>query len=210
MAILAVDLAAKLSAACLMDDNYQVHDQFDSWQTGEDEFIDRLVSYWTRFNHLPVPHTMVVEDLPHGLNYTKLVKSVCRLQGRIVQALESDDILFGEKAKVLFIAPNIWRAHYPSAKRGTGSDISVPIAEGYGYAPPADLLARSKGHGGPVRARKVASDYCAAYLIARWAVDTQRYFKTLDVPGTSRYGGNPILKKDFDAESSDASVQVRR
>lgn len=209
MAILAVDLAAKLSAACLMDDDYRVLDEFDSWQVSEDQFIDGLACYFTRFGRHGVPHAMVIEDLPHGLNYTRTVKAVCRLQGRIVQALNSDDILFGEKASALFVAPNTWRAHYPAAKRGTGSDISVPIAEGYGYQPPSDLLSRAKGHGGPTRARKVASDYCAAYLIARWAVDTQRHYGHLDVPGTSRYGTDPILKKEFDAESRERD-QIHR
>jgi hypothetical protein len=200
VAILAVDLAAKLSAACLMDGNYQVLDEFDSFGSAEDDFIARIVSTWTCPAAGQDPAALVIEDLPHGLNYSRLVKSVLRLQGRIVQAV--DWTYRGSLADIVFVAPNTWRAHYPAAKRGTGSDISVPIAEGYGYQPPSDLLQRAKGRGGPTRARKIASDYCAAYLIARWAVDTHRFHHTFDVPGTSRYGTDPIRKKDFDAESS--------
>lgn len=206
MSILAVDLAAKFSAACWMDENYQVIAEFDSWGRTEEEFLYLVIDPWLypQRDDLVRPDRLVIEDLPHGLNYTKLVKSVCRLQGRIVQAMH--EAFLGTVEDVLFLAPNTWRAHYPQATRGTGADISLTIAEGYGYQPPADLLTRAKGNGGKTRAHKVATDYCAAYLIARWAIDTRRHFGHLDVPGTSRYGHSPILKKDFDAESSNADV----
>ena len=195
MTVLAVDLAAKYSAACLMDDDYEVIEQFDSWQQTEDAFVCHLTAGWTVVN---TPDVMIVEDLPHGLRYTTLVKAVCRLQGRIVQSMQ--ECTDGDWEEILFVAPATWRAHYPEAKRGTGPDIVVPIAAQFGYTAP-DLLARAKGSGGKTRADKVATDYCSAYLIARWAIDTKRQFGTYDVPGTSRYNTTVIRKKDFDAEN---------
>ena len=193
MTVLAVDLAARYSAACLMDDDYHVIAQFDSWQTPESRFIDAVAEY---FAALTTPEVLVVEDLPHGLSYTTLVKTVCRLQGRLFDRVDSH--MEGEK--VLFLAPIQWRNHY-GLKRGTGPTIVVPTAATFGYQPP-DLLARAKGNGGPSRAAKIATDYCSAYLIARWAVDTKKKYGSYDVTGTSRYDTNAIKKKDFDAQQN--------
>lgn len=196
MTILAVDLAAKYSAACLMRDDYTVISQFDSWLASEDDFIHRLCSPWAP-TRPPVfaPDVMIVEDLPHGLNYSALVKTVCRLQGRIAQKM--NDSTDGDITDVLFVAPATWRAHYEGMQRGTGPDVVVPVAARYGYTPP-DFTERSKGNGGKTRAKKVATDYCAAYLIGRWAIDMHNEHDTFDVPGTSRYYTTVIRKKDFD------------
>lgn len=197
MTVLAVDLAAKYSAVCLMDEDYTVIKQYDSWQITEDQFVVALAAHWF-FADTP-PDVMVVEDLPHGLNYTTLVKAVCRLQGRIIQAM--DDMPEGGPEEMLFVAPNTWRAHYSGMERGTGAAAVFPVSQRFGYAPP-DLLERAKGNGGPSRAKKVASDYCSAYLIARWAIDAKNEFGTYDVPGTSRYDTTVIRKKDFDDKNS--------
>lgn len=195
MTVLAVDLAAKYSAACLMDDDHTVLKEFDSWQISEDAFIYNLSSHWM-FTSDHFPDVMVVEDLPHGLNYSRLVKTVCRIQGRIVQAMH--DTTNGDWNDILYLAPNTWRAHYSGMERGTGANAVFQACEKLGYQPP-DLLTRAKGQGGPSRAKKVASDYCSAYLIARWAIDTKKEHGTYDVPGTSRYDTDVIRKKDFDA-----------
>lgn len=193
MTVLAVDLAAKFSAACLMDDNYHVVSQVDSWLTSESRFITNLVEYFDTFTS---PEVMVIEDLPHGLSYSTLVKTVCRLQGRIYERLQNT---FSSGDEILFVAPATWRAHY-DMKRGTGPNEVFPVVEKFGYQPP-DLTARSKGNGGLSKAKKVQSDYCSAYLIARWAIDTKNQYGTYDVPGTSRYNTRVILKKDFHAEN---------
>lgn len=185
--ILAVDLAAKYSAACAMDDNHEVMASFDSWGKSEDEFLYDLISYWSLTE--VAPEVMVIEDLPHGLSYTGLVKDVCRLQGRIVQAMH------GNAKYLLFLAPRTWRAHY-KMKRGTGPNAVFDAAAKFGYTPP-DMTVRAKGNGGAARARKVQSDYCSAYLIARWTVDMKTKHGTFDVPGTSRYGTREIREKEF-------------
>lgn len=208
MQLLAVDLAAKYSAACLMDENYQVIDQFDSWQQTEEQFIYLLAGKWFQgplvddghfVDGPPPPAVMAVEDLPHGLNYSRLVKTVLRLQGRIVQAMH--EMPEGRTGDVVFLAPNAWRKHY-DLKRGTGPDIVVPTAAGFGYTAP-DVSARAQGvKGGKAIARKVATDYCAAYLIARFMVDMHKQHNTFDVVGTSRYGTEVIRKKDVNDQDS--------
>ncbi len=256
MTVLAVDLAARYSAACWMADDYRVLSQFDSWQKTEAEFIDLCVAPWSKdielraqelkvdvafkgfeehpasrctvtLTHLPtgkiatavnrnqlramnmaltelrdlvnpVPDVMVIEDLPHGLKYSSLIKAVCRLQGRIVQAMH--EIPEGDPKDILFAAPIAWREHY-DLKRGTGSTIVVPTAAQFGYHPP-DMTQRAKGNGGATLARKVETDYCAAYLIARWAIDMKKTTNTYDVVGTSRPHTTVIRKKDIDGEQN--------
>lgn len=190
MRVLAVDLAAKYSATCLMDDDYTVIEQFDSWGRDEYTFVDELCVPWMTTTP---PDVMVIEDLPHGLKYSTLIKTVCRLQGRIYQQMSQTN----SGDSILFLAPNTWRAHYEGMERGTGPEAVVPVAATFGYTPP-DFTVRAKGNGGIGRARKVATDYCAAYLIARWTVDIKHEHGTYDVPGTSRYDTNVIRKKDFD------------
>jgi hypothetical protein len=201
--ILAVDLAAKYSAACLMNDDYKVISQFDSWVNDEDVFVHKLAVH--RYNDGPsTPDVMIVEDLPHGLNYTKLVKKVLRLQGRIVHAMNMYHP--GGAKLIVFAAPNAWRAHFQGMERGTGSAAVFPVSAGFGYVPP-DFTERTKGKGGNGLATKIASDYCSAYLIARWAIDMNTRYGTYDVPGTSRYDTDPILKKDFDANKAEHSQE---
>lgn len=257
MTVLAVDLAAKYSAACLMGEDFTVLKQFDSWQQTEEQFIYLCVGQWfrsqvvdipiqelridvfragadrpchVRITHLPTgtvadaeerselsgkaaalrklhekldpyPEVLVVEDLPHGLKYSTLIKTVCRLQGRFIQAMH--EMPEGRTEDVLFLAPAEWRRTYPGLERGTGPDAVVPVAAELGYEPPTEELAeRANGvKGGKAIARKVATDYCSAYLIARWAIDTKTKHGTYDVVGTSRYDTTVIRKKDFDDQA---------
>lgn len=190
MTVLAVDLAAKYSAACLMTDDYKVLHEVDSWGISEDDFLFELCR---PFTWSPVPDVMVVEDLPHGLNYSTLIKTVCRLQGRLYAQMQSP---WKNGDKVMFLSPAEWRRTYDGMGRGTGPKIVVEVAARYGYAPPADLLSRAKGNGGKTVADKVATDYCSAYLIARWAVTTKKEHGTYDIVGTSRYHSKVIKKSD--------------
>lgn len=179
-----------------MREDYTILSEFDSWQVSEDSFIYTLASAWMFSAQYRTPDVMVVEDLPHGLNYSTLIKTVCRLQGRIAQAMR--ETTEGDLDAMLFVAPATWRAHFKGLERGTGSAAVVPVAAGLGYTPP-DFTIRAKGNGGKTRADKVATDYCSAFLIARWAIDAQTEHGTYDVPGTSRYATTVIRKKDFDA-----------
>ncbi len=156
MSLLAVDLAAKLSAVCHVTPAGTVLSQADSWGRSEDDFLNYLVAPWHRSNP---PTAMVVEDLPHRLPFAALVKQVCRLQGRIIDRM---------------------------ACLGA-ADAVTPVAAGLGYTAP-DLSHRILKAGDKALAVKVATDYCAAYLIGRWVLSTYRTAGTFDAPGTSRYG----------------------
>jgi hypothetical protein len=188
--IVAVDLAAKYSAACWMRQPDQVLCQWDSWHClDETTFIDHITLPFAGYGLKP--DVMVVEDLPHRLPFMALVKQVCRIQGRIVERM--DNFHCGDR--VLFAPPAEWRKAYKGLERGTGPDVVVPVAAEFGYAPP-DLSHFASVHkGGRAIARKVATDYCAAYLIGRWALSNMAVHGTYDVLGTSRYSTPPVRKE---------------
>ncbi len=177
-----------------MDRDYHIITQFDSWTVSEEQFIYRITGHW--LDGEGAPDVAVIEDLPHGLNYTRTVKRVLRLQGRIAQAMY--EVPGGGIEDIVFLAPNAWRAHY-DLKNGTGAAIVVPTAATLGYHPP-DLTSRAKGNGGRTVATKVATDYCAAFLIARFAVDMEKEHGTYDVVGTSRYHTDVVRKKERETE----------
>lgn len=198
MTVLAVDLAAKYSAVCVMDHDRTVIAQWDSWGMTEDEFITSIVDAWDFYIDTELrPDVLVIEDLPHGLGYSGVIKTVCRMQGRIVEAMHRAGWGYDD---VIFAAPAAWRAHF-GVKRGTGVEAVFAAAAKLGYCPP-DLTQRAKGNGGRTRAQKVASDYCSAFCIAHWAVDMNKAHGTYDVAETSRYDTKAIRKKDFDAENN--------
>lgn len=180
MRVLAVDLAAKYSAACLMDQHAQVHWQCDSWGRTESGFISAITYQW-QYRQEP-PDVLVIEDLPHRLPFSSLVKRVARIQGRIVDRMDS----YGLEDAVLFVPPALWRKHFDGLERGTGADAVVAVAGRLGYAPP-DLSDRIVGGKDRATAKKVRTDYCAAFLIACWAIATVTETGSFDLPGTSRY-----------------------
>lgn len=183
-----------------MDENYQVLHQWDSWGITEEQFIYYLTGQWDAIGDMTTPEILVVEDLPHKLPYSTLIKTVCRLQGRIVQSMHES--IQGRTEDVLFLAPAEWRKTYSGMGRGTGPGVVVPVSAALGYTPP-DLTDRITGvKGAKAIARKVSTDYCSAYLIARWAVATKKDFGTYDIVGTSRYDTQVIRKKDFDGENN--------
>lgn len=187
MNVVAVDLAAKFSAV-VVTDNYEVQYQWDSWQKPESQFIGYCASLFLGMG-APIPDVLVVEDLPARVPWMTTVKDVCRLQGRIVERMDGYDAI----EKILFVQPATWQEHF-KIKRGSGPEIVVPVAAEFGYAaPPLEhRCAVSARTGRPLAAetataKKVATDYCAAYLIGRWAEDQYGKHKTFDAVRTSRY-----------------------
>lgn len=182
MSIIAVDLAAKFSAACRMDWNGQITAQVDSWGGTETLFIDRITAPWALEATTATPDALIVEDLPQRVPFMTVTKAVCRLQGRIIERMAG----YGRVGAIVFVPPAEWRRHYEGLERGTGPAAVVPVAARLGYTPP-DLTARITGKGDRARARKVATDYCAAFLIGRWALSTFDTHGTFDVATTSRH-----------------------
>lgn len=159
--IVAVDLAAKFSAAIRLSLNGNVMAEMDSWQVSESAFIEHITAPWLMDSNPPI--ALVVEDLPHGVQYMKITKAVCRLQGRIAERMHQ----LAHLDRLWFVAPIEWRTWF-ELKRGTGPDAIAAEAKAQGYQPP-DLQGRVKETGDKARARKIATDYNAAFLIGQWA-----------------------------------------
>lgn len=191
--ILAVDLAAKFSAAVTMTYDHEVVDQHDSWHLPERKFVERICDPFDTWGTFYTGvDWLVVEDLPARVMWTNSVKDVCRLQGRLKERLDEYEAL----GRLVLVQPETWREHYkPDLKRGTGPDAVVGVAAQYGYQSPdlTDRLARHPDNpdrilaGERPTARKVGTDYCAAYLIARWAVDRLNTHGDLNAPRTTRF-----------------------
>lgn len=180
-AIVAVDLAAKYSAACLLDGKHPLPTwETDSWGATEHEFLTAITGFWSPYDGVDA---LIVEDLPHRLAFANLVKRVCRMQGRIAERMQQA----GALDKLWYVQPAVWRKHFKGLERGTGPDAVLDVAKEIGYAPP-DLSARCTKAGDKAIARKVGTDYAAAFLIGVWAQDM--YFKhgTFDaIPGLDSY-----------------------
>ncbi len=185
MAVVAVDLAAKYSAAVGLSGTKQIEREFDS-TGGEYSFITDVVNTFDSGFY----HALIVEDLPHGVDYRELVKRVCQIQGRIVDRVDHLDRL----GDLLFVAPVTWRKHY-GLKQGSGEDAVVPLAAEHGYTPP-DLAHLNGPRGGRALTNKVTTDYCAAYLIGCWAIDMYDTHGCYDVPGTNHYGEQTRRKRE--------------
>lgn len=178
--LVAVDLAAKYSAVCWMGATGAVIEQWDSWGRTEAAFVHLVTA---PFRHCATPPAVLaIEDLPHRLPFMSLVKHVCRLQGRIIEAMDRLNMT----DRILFVPPAEWRRNYTGLRRGTGPDAVIDVAARLGYTPPAlsDRLGERKAR---ATIAKVQTDYCAAFLIARWALATWLTHDTFDTATTSRY-----------------------
>jgi len=158
----AVDLAAKYSAFCVLGSDNTVIDQDHSWQKSESEWVDRIVARF--YESDPLPSVLAIEDLPHGVGYKKIVKEVCRIQGRIYQSM----LNAGEEDKVVFIPPQVWQIHNKTYRKGIVGEAEV--AASLGYVPPS-LLNKDIHGKDRIAARKTETDYVAAYLIGRYVND---------------------------------------
>lgn len=189
--IVAVDLAAKYSAAVWMWDHAVVQ-HWDSWQQTESTFVDWCTELFHPNRAMArIPDVLVIEDLPHRLPFMTNIKDVCRLQGRMVERMHS----YGAMDKIIFIPPAEWKRHYGEPlKQGTGPGAVVELAARLGYVMP-DLDSRmvinpktgKPAAGERATAKKVITDYCAAYLIGRWMATCYWNQNTFDVARTSRY-----------------------
>lgn len=190
MRIVAVDLAAKYSAALHMSHRGGTYNQIDSWGRTEHEWIDAVTRPWKAEGRAEgraadwgdPPDCLVVEDLPHGVPFMSNTKAVCRLQGRIADRMAC----YGALDELRFVVPAMWRRHF-HLKNGTGPDAVVGVAQANGYTPP-DLSRRIARAGDSTIARKVTTDYCAAFLIGAWFLDAfDAADGSLDFPGSSKY-----------------------
>lgn len=187
--LVAVDLAARYSAAMQINfsespypPEWRVMKTWDSWKPTEMEFVHQICSPFTVPPLTKVPDVMLIEDLPHGLKFAALVKRVCRIQGRIAEVMEQA----GHRDKILFVPPALWQRHYKRVADEKWPDAVVPVAHRHGYTPP-DLVGEGMKAAERTIAKKVMTDYCAAYLIGFWGLAQLEKHGTFDVEGTQRY-----------------------
>jgi hypothetical protein len=154
-------------------------EQGDSWSFGfktRDGFVSQLttaVNWWD-------PEVVIIEDLPHGVQFMRLVKSVCRLQGRIEQSF----LKVGARHKILWVPPTVWKQHYKLNGKDTAKLIEPKAQELYGYEPPINHLVL---HGKErTEAKKIRTDYAAAYLMGKWAQEMFDIHGTYDLINTAR------------------------
>lgn len=189
--LVAVDLAARYSAAVKI--NYtsapyppelRVVSSWNSWKVSEMEFVHQICSPFmvTPRPTAKVPEVMLIEDLPHGLKFAALVKRVCRIQGRIVEVMEQ----YGQRDKILFVPPALWQRSYKRVADEKWPDAVVPVADRHGYRAP-NLVEEGMKALERNTAKKVMTDYCAAYLIGYWGLAQLESQGTFDVDGTQRY-----------------------
>ncbi len=175
--VMSVDLASKMSAYTVQDP-LGVLRQGDSWDRGmktRDQFVRELGQVAHEFR----PKVVLIEDIPHGITRLIMVKSVIRLQGRIEQYFT----MIGLQRILLWVPPTLWKGHYKLNGKDTAGLIEPKALDMYGYEPPIDL-ADYKGK--LTAAKKIRTDYAAAYLIGRWGLETWEAKGTYDVGNAAR------------------------
>jgi hypothetical protein len=170
--IIGLDLAAKFSAAVVLDDGGEVIDQFDSWGISALAFLDKIVN-WMTYSQTRVK--LVIEDVPYGIGNQKMIKSVLRLQG-FLQGLLVTEIPRDRLEDVYYVLPSTWQRCFEGVWRG-GKEGAEAAAKTFHYEAP-DLLVEYADRlpaKGPMRTkaladlRKIKTDYNDAFLIAEWA-----------------------------------------
>jgi hypothetical protein len=187
MNVVTLDLAAKFSAATVLNPAGDVTEQWDSFDISPIDFIEKTVGWVLKRDAL-----FLVEDLPAHLPSSQIITTVRRLQGAfILQAAK-----VGVLDRMLFVDPATWQKHFPGVGGGWAPAVEgekrrrwTPeeryatarlAAEVNGYTPPmlaAEYVLDRATDGQRVLKTKVKelekqeTDYVDAFLIGRWALD---------------------------------------
>jgi len=170
--VLAVDFAARFSAAVVRDSGGAVLAQFDSFGATSFEFCGMLAD-------AAVDHDVkyaVFEDVPHGVNRLFMVKAVLRLQGAVMNEFYKVNML----DRLWWLDPATWQRTFEGVWKG-GAEGARVAAERLGYVGP-DLLTEYEHMlplKGPERTKmraqlkKATTDYPDAFLISEWALNQE-------------------------------------
>ncbi len=129
------------------------------------------------------PDFLIIEDLPHAVQYGEYLKYTCRMQGRIIHLMEE----YGYLDRVRFMQPKIWQDYFGLFRSKPPEQRAV--AEQLGYEPPdmcveyaCDFEHLKGSERAKVRThlKKLETDYVAAFLIYAWAVGKLKADGTLD------------------------------
>ena len=169
MKVLTIDLAARFSAAAVMNSQYDILLEFDSWGKSSFDFVNEVIGAAIKYK----VDVIIFEDVPYGLSKQFMIKPVLRLQGIFIHALG----LSGLIERTVFLNPATWQRSFDDVygKKAAGA---LAAAQLLGYNPP-DMLAihadeipekgkeRTKMR---EQLKKAATDYVDAFLMARWAL----------------------------------------
>jgi hypothetical protein len=169
--ILALDLAAKFSAGCVVDSTSgDVTDQWHSWGLSPFQFANKVSSAFFMLSASP-DAVLIIEDLPFAIGQTKTVRDVYRLQGMIIELVQE----YTSPSRVVFIPPMLWQHYFKpdGMKPGDKKAAKLIAEEKYGYTAPQllhkDLHGTDRAH-----ARKTMEDYVDAFLISQYMVEVSR------------------------------------
>jgi hypothetical protein len=193
---LTVDLAAKFSAAMVVDLSGKVLCEFDSSSLSPIDFVEQCAQTAVDYEITEA----IFEDVPNGVTGQGQVKPPFRLQGIVIDQMARVDRL----DITFFLDPSMWQKMFPGVGRrpkGTtkteGDKVRYAAARAaaleLGYTPPS--LVQNYIDSLPAGTRvlkkntdslyKTETDYIDAYLMAVWAntFDTPEELRALmDVP----------------------------
>lgn len=169
MKVMTIDLAARFSAANVMNSAGETLHEFDSWGKTTFQFVDEVISNAVTFD----VDIIVFEDVPYGLSKQFMIKPVLRLQGIFIYALGQHGLI----DKTVFLNPATWQRTFEGVygKKAAGA---LAAAQALGYNPPdlleihaAEIPAKGTEHT-KMRAqlKKASTDYVDAFLMSRWAL----------------------------------------
>lgn len=184
MSVLSVDLAAKFSAACVVDEGGEVPWEANSGEFSSLQWVYKLGAAGGAYE----PDYILIEDVPYGISSQAMVKPVLRLQGMLIAELAMQNLL----DRTLFINPASWQRHYPGVARApkglstneghTYRENAARVAAStFGYEPPplVETYFKDLPEGKrPLKKdwsklAKQETDHIDAYLMARWAFTFQ-------------------------------------
>lgn len=188
MNIVTLDLAAKFSAAAVLDEHGTVTERWDSFDISPIGFIEKTVGWVLKRD----AQLFLVEDLPPHVPPSQVTTTVCRLQGAFI--LEAAKV--GILERMLFVQPDTWQQHFPGVGKGWHPKVDKQprtritpeeryaaaraAAEDCGYIPPmlaAEYVLDRATDGQRVLKSKIKelekqeTDHIDAFLMGRWVLD---------------------------------------
>lgn len=172
MIYLSVDLAAKYSAACVLDENGKIHWEGNSGDWATVGWAAVLTQIAGAFK----VDLIIVEDVPYGISSQAMTKNVLRLQGMLIAGLWRVGLL----EKTLWVNPSTWQKRYPGVSRGKPEErieAARAAAAQLGYFAPnlvQDYLSSVPEGKRPLQKfikplEKQMTDHVDAFLMGNWA-----------------------------------------
>jgi len=172
MSFLGVDLAARFSAAVLLDESGKVVLQFDSWGRDAWDFCALLAGVAKKHD----VRAVMLEDLPYGLSRQSQIKPPLRVQGMAIAFLDVTGML----DRTYFLDPSTWQRSFEGVWKGKAEGATTAALR-YGYVAPVllteyadDVPPLGKEHSkarSKIRAnlKKASTDYNDSFLIAEYS-----------------------------------------